>query len=170
MKSKKGRPKSSFTPEEFQELSKEERQLRGRISTLRRMIKKRESQIEELRPSIMKEVNRLMKPIKKKESEIKGFKDEIDQIRGDIKQMDIKFPPFVVETYYVNGHDYYRGRWYINEKKRQLYLGTKSKVLKRVNEKYPNIKDPDKHMDKVLEVFQGDLLMRYWKDEYENKD
>jgi hypothetical protein len=44
MRPKKGRPKlHKFSSEEFQKLSKEERQLRGRISTLKRMIMKRES-------------------------------------------------------------------------------------------------------------------------------
>ena len=58
---KRGRKKTeTFNSEDFSKLSTEERRLRGKISTLRRMIKKRESDIEEL-----------MKPILKKRKEIK---------------------------------------------------------------------------------------------------
>ena len=56
----KGRPQSvNYSPKEFQELSREERVLRGRISTLKKMIQRREDKIDEL-----------MKPVLKKKSEV----------------------------------------------------------------------------------------------------
>ena len=81
MRPKKGRPKlHNFSSEEFQKLSTEERQLRGRISTLRRMIKKRESDIDELKPSIMKEVNKLMKPIHKGKGKFKSVWKRLNRL------------------------------------------------------------------------------------------
>ena len=97
MRPKKGRPKlHNFSPEEFQKLSTEERQLRGRISTLRRMIMKRESDIEELKPSIMKEVSKLMKPIHKKEEEIQKCLEEIEQITENINDNYYEFTRFFI--------------------------------------------------------------------------
>ena len=62
-----------YSPEEFQNLSREERQLRGRMSTLLRMIKRREEAIEEL-----------MKPIRIKQSEIDKAKDEFKNLKEKI--------------------------------------------------------------------------------------
>ena len=171
MRPKKGRPKlHNFSSDEFQKLSTEERQLRGRISTLRRMIKKRESDIDELKPSIMKEVNKLMKPIHKREGEIQKCLEEIEQITENINDNYYEFPSFRIEGYTMKGQSYYRGVWYVDSKKKQLYLGSEKNVLKRVNEKYPKVTDPFKELDKVLDVYLKDLQMRYWKDEYESKD
>ena len=170
MRPKKGRPKlHTFSPEEFQKLSREERQLRGRISTLRRMIKKRESDIEELKPSIMKEVNKLMKPIHKREGEIQKCLEEIEQITENIDDNYHEFPSFRIEGYITKGKTYYRGVWYVDSKKKQMYLGNEKTILKEVTEKYPKVTDPSKELDKVLDVYLKKLQMRYWKDEYESK-
>lgn len=91
MSPKMGRPKTKdFSSEKFQELSREERQLRGRMSTLKRMIEKREGEIENLKPSIMKEVNKLMKPISRREKEIKDCREEIDQLKNKIQSLEFK--------------------------------------------------------------------------------
>jgi seryl-tRNA synthetase len=174
MRSKKGRPKiHEFTSEEFQKLSREERQLRGRISTLRRMIKNRESKIDELKPSIMKKVNKLLEPITILENEIKGCHSEIEEITENLKDSLYNFPSFRVENYLLKGSNtYYRGVWYVDSKKKQLYLGSESVVLQKVQSKYPEINDRtiDKNLDKVLNVYLKELQMRYWKDEYENRN
>jgi hypothetical protein len=160
MKRQKGRPKiHKFSSEEFQTLSVEERQLRGRISTLRRMIKKRELDIIEL-----------MKPIQKKKKEIEKSQNEIFEIQKSIDNMGYEFPTFRVEDFYLKGNTYYRGVWYVDSKKKQLYLGSEKKVLIQLNKTYPNIVQPDRNLDKVLNVYLKELQMRYWKDEYENRN
>ena len=173
MRPKKGRPKlHNFSSEEFQKLSTEERQLRGRISTLRRMIKDRESKIEELKPSIMKEVNKLMKPIHKREEEIQKCNNEIEQITQNIKDDYYEFPSFRIEDYMMKGNTYYRGVWYTESNKKQMYLGSEKNVLKKVTVIHSDIHDGNisRNLDRVLDVYLKDLQMRYWKDEYESKD
>ena len=93
---KKGRKKThKFNSEDFKKLSTEERRLRGKISTLRRMIKKRESEIEEL-----------MKPILKKRKEIKKIQTELSEITETFKNSNYNFPKFRVEGYtIVKGKD-----------------------------------------------------------------
>jgi len=172
MRPKKGRPKLHiFSPEEFQKLSTEERQLRGRISTLRRMIKKRESDIEELKPSIMKEVSKLMEPIHKREEEIQKCLEEIEQITENINDNYYEFPTFRIEDYVMKGNTYYRGVWYVDSKKKQMYLGSEKNVLKKVTVIHSDIHEYNisRNLDKVLDVYLKDLQMRYWKDEYESK-
>ena len=164
-----GRPKKhQFSPEDFQKLSREERQLRGRMSTLKRMIEKREDEIMNLKPSIMKEVDKLMKPIIRKEKEIKSCQEEIDQLKTKIQSFDFEFPSFRVENYTNGGGDYYRGVWYVNSKKYQLYLGSEKKVLNRVKTVHPEYetKSYDEKMKLVEDVYLNDLQMKYWKDQY----
>lgn len=164
-----GRPKEHlFSPEDFQKLSREERQLRGRMSTLKRMIEKREGEIENLKPSIMKEVNKLMKPISKREKEIKDCKEEIEQLKTQIQSFDFEFPSFRVENYSNGGGDYYRGVWYVNSKKYQLYLGSEKKVVQRVKSVHPDYdsKKYDEKMKLVEDVYLNDLQLKYWKDQY----
>lgn len=172
MRPKKGRPKLHiFSPEEFQKLSTEERQLRGRISTLRRMIKKRESDIEELKPSIMKEVSKLMEPIHKREEEIQKCLEEIEQITENINDNYYEFPTFRIEDYVMKGNTYYRGVWYVDSNKKQMYLGSEKNVLKKVTVIHSDIHEYNisRNLDRVLDVYLKDLQMRYWKDEYESK-
>ena len=89
MSTKSGRPKThKFNSEDFKKLSNEERRMRGRISTLRRMIKKRESDIEEL-----------MKPILKKRKEIKKIQTELSEITEVFNTSNYNFPKFRIEGY-----------------------------------------------------------------------
>ena len=109
-----GRKRSvDYSPKEFEKLSTEERRMRGRLSTLKRMIKKREDDIDEL-----------MKPILKKKEEIKKFSEELDGLKNSIKDLGFDFPTFRVEPFTTKGRDYYRGVWYVNGKKKQKYLGS----------------------------------------------
>ena len=162
---KKGRKKThKFTKEDFTKLSTEERRMRGRISTLRRMIKKRETDIEEL-----------MKPIQKKRKEIKNFKDDLSEITETFKNSNYNFPKFRVEGYTIvkgkdeNGddkyHSYYRGVWYVNSKKKQMYLGSEKSVWEKVKTKFPNSFKKDESIEKF---FLNELQMKFWKDEYED--
>jgi hypothetical protein len=154
-----GRSKSmDFSPEEFQKLSREERQLRGRMSSLLRMIKRREETIDEL-----------MKPIKIKLKEIEEIKEEFEILKGQIKNMGFDFPSFRVESYFTKGKCYFRGVWYVESKKFQHYIGSEKSVQQIVWEKYPNVK-VDVEFDKVLDCFLEDLQLSYWNKQYEGKD
>lgn len=164
-----GRPKKQiFSPEDFQKLSREERQLRGRMSTLKRMIKKREVEIENLKPSIMKEVDKLLKPISKREKEIRNCQEEIEQLKIRIQSFDFEFPSFRVEIYRNGGGDYFRGVWYVNSKKYQLYLGSEKKVVERVKSIHTDYdsKNYDEKMELVEDVYLDDLQLKYWKNQY----
>jgi len=73
---------------DFNKLSKEERQLRGRLSTLMRMIKKREDKVE-----------KLYEPIKKLKDEIGELKSEMTELKSKIKNQEFSFPSFRIEEY-----------------------------------------------------------------------
>ena len=155
MSPKMGRPKTKdFSSEKFQELSREERQLRGKISTLRRMIKKRELDIQEL-----------MKPIQKKRNEIKKIQDELSEITQRFENSDFNFSSFRVEGYISKGKSYYRGVWYVNSKKKQMYLGSEESVWKRVKTKHPRSYKKD---EKILDFFLNELQMKFWNEEYKD--
>jgi hypothetical protein len=155
-----GRNKSmDFSEEEFQSLSREERQLRGKMSSLLRMIKRREEAIEEL-----------MKPIKIKQKEIEGIKEEFEGLKSKIKNMGFNFPSFRVEGYSTKGQFYYRGVWYVDSKKFQHYIGSEKVVLSEVLSKYPDAY-PSKvgFTEMVLDCYLKDLQLSYWNKQYENK-
>jgi chromosome segregation ATPase len=165
----KGRPQSvNFSPKEFQELSREERVLRGRISTLKKMIQRREDKIDEL-----------MKPVLKKKSEVNSLKEELGELKNQIKELGVKFPTFRVEEFSIkkgkdeNGddkyHSYYRGVWYVNSKKKQLYMGSEKKVQERMNEVidgFDKLHQSQKN-EKILEVYLPEFQMNFWEKEYE---
>jgi hypothetical protein len=155
-----GRSKSmDYSPEEFQNLSREERQLRGRMSTLIRMIKRREEAIEEL-----------MKPIRIKQSEIDKAKDEFKNLKEKINGFGFDFPSFRVEGYVTKGKSYYRGVWYVDSKKFQYYIGSEKVVLREVLAKYPNANpSKDDFTEKVLDFYLKDLQLSYWNKQYEGK-
>ena len=155
-----GRSKSmDYSPEEFQNLSREERQLRGRMSTLLRMIKRREEAIEEL-----------MKPIRIKQSEIDKAKDEFKNLKEKINGFGFDFPSFRVESYISKGMSYYRGVWYVNSKKFQYYIGSEKVVIKELSTIYSNINPlNDGFMEKVLDYYLKDLQLSYWNKQYEGK-
>ena len=152
-----GRKKSvDYSPEEFQELSREERQIRGRMSTLNRMIKRREDEITEL-----------MKPVLEKESEIKTIREELNGLKEQISNIGFEFPSFRIENYDIKGKSYFRGVWYVNSKKFQYYIGSEKIVQKVVSEKYPYVKLT---LDNVLDCYLKDLQMSYWNNQYKKKD
>lgn len=155
----KGRPQSvNYSPKEFQELSREERVLRGRISTLKKMIQRREDKIDEL-----------MKPILKKKSEVSSLKEELGELKTQIKELGVEFPTFRVEDFFLKGKIYYRGVWYVNSKKKQLYMGSEKKVQDRMNEvidSFDKLPQSQKN-EKILEVYLPEFQLNFWEKEYE---
>lgn len=165
-----GRKKSvDYSPKEFEKLSTEERRLRGRLSTLKRMIKKREDDIKEL-----------MKPILKKKEEIKKFSLELDELKNSIKDLGFDFPTFRVEEFSIkkgkdkNGddkyHSYYRGVWNVKGKKKQKYLGSEDKVHQLVKKKFRGFESLsyDEKSEKILEYYLPQFQLDYWSKEYED--
>ena len=155
-----GRKKSvDYSPKEFEKLSTEERRLRGRLSTLKRMIKKRED-----------DINELMKPILKKKEEIKKFSLELDELKNSIKDLGFDFPTFRVEPFTTKGKDYYRGVWYVNGKKKQKYLGSEDKIHQLVKKKFRGFESLtyNEKTEKILEFFLPQFQLDYWSKEYED--
>lgn len=154
-----GRKKSvDYSPKEFEKLSTEERRMRGRLSTLKRMIKKRKD-----------DINELMKPILKIKNEIKEMNEEMDQLKNSIKDLGFDFPTFRVEDFYLKGNPYYRGVWYVNGKKQQKYLGSEDKIhslVKKTTKGFDTLTSNQKR-EKVLEYFLPDFQLDYWKKEYD---
>ena len=155
----KGRPQSvNYSPKEFQEPSREERVLRGRISTLKKMIQRREDKIDEL-----------MKPVLKTKSEVNSLKEELSGLKTQIKELGVEFPTFRVEDFFLKGKTYYRGVWYVNSKKKQLYMGSEKKVhdrLEKVVNGFGKLKQLKKN-EKILEVYLPEFQLNYWEKEYE---
>ena len=154
-----GRKKSmDFSPKEFEKLSTEERRLRGRLSTLKRMIDKREG-----------DINELMKPILKKKEEISKLSLEMDELKNSIKDLGFDFPTFRVEPFTTKGKDYYRGVWYVNGKKKQKYLGSEDKIHQMVKKKFRGFESLtyDEKSEKILEFFLPQFQLDFWSKEYE---
>ena len=155
-----GRKKSvDYSPKEFEKLSTEERRLRGRLSTLKRMIKKRED-----------DINELMKPILKKKEEIKKYSLELDELKNSIKDLGFDFPTFRVEPFTTKGKDYYRGVWYVNGKKKQKYLGSEDKIHQMVKKKFRGFDSLtyNEKTEKILEFFLPQFQLDFWNKEYED--
>jgi seryl-tRNA synthetase len=155
-----GRKKSvDYSPKEFEKLSTKERRMRGRLSTLKRMIKKRED-----------DINELMKPILKKKEEIKKYSLELDELKNSIKDLGFDFPTFRVEPFTTKGKDYYRGVWYVNGKKKQKYLGSEDKIHQMVKKKFRGFESLtyNEKSEKVLEFFLPQFQLDYWSKEYED--
>ena len=155
-----GRKRSvDYSSKEFEKLSTEERRMRGRLSTIKRMIKKREDDIDEL-----------MKPILKKKEEIKKFSEELDGLKNSIKDLGFDFPTFRVEPFTTKGRDYYRGVWYVNGKKKQKYLGSEDKIHQLVKKKFRGFESLtfDEKSEKILEYFLPQFQLDFWSKEYDD--
>jgi uncharacterized protein (UPF0335 family) len=151
----KGRPKSmDYTPEQFHELSKEERQLRMKLSELKEKIKRREGKLKEL-----------MNPIHRLQNEIDSFRKEMDELKNSIKDMGFDFPTFRTETFMTKDNPYWRGVWYVNGKKKQKYLGTEKKVFSLVGstvEGFDNLSIKQKE-ELIRDYYLPELQLEYWK-------
>jgi seryl-tRNA synthetase len=166
-----GRPKTKdFTPQKFQKLSTEERQIRGRMSTLNRMIKSRKDKI-----------NELLKPINKLESEIDGIESELIELKNKIHNMGFDFPKFRIESFnFKTKNSYYRGVWYVNSKKNQLYIGTETTVHTHLCSIHPDFKlltpengikqfkllIPEDRIELIFKEYESQLQLKYWENQY----
>ena len=86
-----------------------------------------------------------------------------------IKKLGVEFPTFRVEDFFLKDKIYYRGVWYINSKKKQLYMGSEKKVhtrLEKVVDGFGKLKQIMKNK-KILEVYLPEFQLNYWEKEYE---
>lgn len=158
----KGRPKSvDYSPEEFKNLSKEERKLRMRLSDLKEKIIRRENKVEEW-----------MIPIKRLQDEINTFKKEIEDLKTSIKDMGFEFPTFRVEGFVTKGNSYWRGVWYVSGKKNQKYLGSEDKVFSLVGSKVKGFSKlpPKQREEKIKEYFHPELQLEFWKRQHQESE
>jgi len=155
-----GRKKTvDFESPDFDTLSKDERRIRGRMSTLTRMIEERRRKLTDL-----------MKPVHSLKNEIKKCEVELDELKSDTVR-SVVTPKFRVEGFELKGHFYVRGVWYVNSKKYQLYLGSESEVDKVMRGKYPKY-DSLKYDEKNklrFEYFLPELKLSYWKKNYQTE-
>jgi polyhydroxyalkanoate synthesis regulator phasin len=125
---------------------------------LKKMIQRREDKIDEL-----------MKPVLKKKSEVNSLKEELGELKTQIKELGVEFPTFRVEDFFLKGKIYYRGVWYVNSKKKQLYMGSEKKVQDRMNEVingFDKLPQSQKN-EKILEVYLPEFQLNFWEKEYE---
>lgn len=151
----------NFSPNEFQEISMKERQLRKKMSSIREMIHTREEKIDDL-----------MKPVLKKKDEVRSLKEELVEIKLQIKELGFDFPTFRVEVFKLKGRTYYRSVWYFNSKKYQLYIGSEKKIHERMNEvigDFNQLSQNSKNL-KILEVYLPELQMNFWKKHHGHKE
>ena len=144
----------NFSPNEFQEISMKERQLRKKMSSIREMIQTREEKIDDL-----------MKPVLKKKNEVSSLKEKLVEIKLQIKELGVNFPTFRVEHFTLKGRTYYRGVWYVNSRKNQLYIGSEKKVHERMSDiigDFNQLSQNYKNL-KILEIYLPELQMNFWK-------
>jgi polyhydroxyalkanoate synthesis regulator phasin len=110
-----------------------------------------------------------MKPVLKKKSEVNSLKEELGELKTQIKELGVEFPTFRVEDFFLKGKTYYRGVWYVNSKKKQLYMGSEKKVQNRMNEVidgFDKLPQSQKN-EKILEVYLPEFQLNFWEKEYE---
>ncbi|MDB4715780.1 hypothetical protein OAF23_06650, partial [Flavobacteriaceae bacterium] len=105
--------------------------------------------------------------------------EELGELKTQIKELGVEFPTFRVEEFSIkkgkdeNGddkyHSYYRGVWYVNSKKKQLYMGSEKKIQERMNEVidgFDKLPQSQKN-EKILEVYLPEFQLNFWEKEYE---
>lgn len=156
-----GRRKTSdFTPPDFEKLSREERQIRGRLATLRRMIEVRKKRIVELQ----KPITSLRVTIEKCEVELEDLKSKMDD-------KDFIFPTFRVEDYRLKGRSYVRGVWYVKSKKQQFYIGNESDVRNELKKRYSDFDSftVEEKRKRRFDFYLPQLQLDFWRKEYSNE-
>ena len=110
-----------------------------------------------------------MKPVLKTKSEVNSLKEELGELKTQIKELGVEFPTFRVEDFFLKGKTYYRGVWYVNSKKKQLYMGSEKKVhdrLEKVVNGFDKLPQSQKN-EKILEVYLPEFQLNFWEKEYE---
>ena len=163
------KPIHTYVPKEFGTLSKEERRIRGEMSTILRMKKRREEKIMKLKEEISlieKDIQKVDTKFKRliKEMNTEGFQFPIFKVIFDSNNFT-KIP--------IKEKGRFRVEYTINKKREKLDLGTFEYVIKRmivVSPKFKTeyLKNPseNKH-NTILMVFINDIQMMYWEKEYQ---
>jgi hypothetical protein len=160
------KPIHTYVPKEFGTLSKEERRIRGEMSTILRMKKRREEKIMKLK----EEISLIEKDIQKVDTKFKKL----------IKEMNtegFQFPKFSLILELNQTKTIEKGRfrveYTINKKREKLDIGTFDYVMRRmivVSSEFQNeyLKHSSEvHDERIMEVFRNDIQMMYWEKEYQ---
>ena len=160
------KPIHTYVPKEFGTLSKEERRIRGEMSTILRMKKRREEKIMKLK----EEISLIEKDIQKVDTKFKKL----------IKEMNtegFQFPKFSLILELNQTKTIEKGRfrveYTINKKREKLDIGTFEYVMRRMivvssqfQKKYLE-HSSEVHDELIMEVFRNDIQMMYWEKEYQ---
>jgi len=160
------KPIHTYVPKEFGTLSKEERRIRGEMSTILRMKKRREEKIMKLK----EEISLIEKDIQKVDTKFKRL----------IKEMNtegFQFPKFSLILELNQTKTIEKGRfrveYTINKKREKLDIGTFDYVMRRmivVSPKFKTeyLKNPSENKHEIiLREFINDIQMMYWEKEYQ---
>jgi hypothetical protein len=160
------KPIHTYVPNEFGTLSKEERRIRGEMSTILRMKKRREEKILKLK----EEISLIEKDIQKVDTKFKKL----------IKEMNtegFQFPKFSLILELNQTKTIEKGRfrveYTINKKREKLDIGTFEYVMRRMIVVSPKFKNEylehssEVHDELIMEVFRHDIQMMYWEKEYQ---
>ena len=160
------KPIHTYVPKEFGTLSKEERRIRGEMSTILRMKKRREEKIMKLK----EEISLIEKDIQKVDTKFKKL----------IKEMNtegFQFPKFSLILELNQTKTIEKGRfrveYTINKKREKLDIGTFEYVMRRmivVSSEFQNEyleHSSEIHDKSIMEVFRQDIQMMYWEKEYQ---
>jgi hypothetical protein len=160
------KPIHTYVPKEFGTLSKEERRIRGEMSTILRMKKRREEKILKLK----EEISLIEKDIQKVDTKFKKL----------IKEMNtegFQFPKFSLILELNQTKTIEKGRfrveYTINKKREKLDIGTFEYVMRRMIVVSPKFKNEylehssEVHDELIMEVFRHDIQMMYWEKEYQ---
>jgi hypothetical protein len=160
------KPIHTYVPKEFGILSKEERRIRGEMSTILRMKKRREEKIMKLK----EEISLIEKDIQKVDTKFKKL----------IKEMNtegFQFPKFSLilelnQTKIIE-KGRFRVEYTINKKREKLDIGTFEYVMRRMivvssefQKEYLKNSSENKH-EIILMAFINDIQMMYWEKEYQ---
>ena len=160
------KPIHTYVPKEFGTLSKEERRIRGEMSTILRMKKRREEKIMKLK----EEISLIEKDIQKVETKFKKL----------IKEMNtegFQFPKFSLILELNQTKTIEKGRfrveYTINKKREKLDIGTFEYVMRRMivvssefQKKYLE-HSSEVHDEQIMKEFRNDIQMMYWEKEYQ---
>ena len=157
------KPKHTFVPDEFGTLTKEERRYRGELATTLRMKIKRKEKIKKLEESI-----------KDIQTELSKIEIRMEGLINKMETSGFTFPIFSL-IFQTTGSKHplekgrYRISYTINKKSVKFDLDTYLNVKQRMDGMYPNFDSfkGEKKDDLILEVYQKEIHLKYWENEYE---
>ena len=157
------KPKHTFVPNEFGTLTKEERRYRGELATTLRMKIKRKEKIKKLEESI-----------KNIQTELSKIEKRMEGLINKMETSGFTFPIFSL-IFQTTGSKHplekgrYRISYTINKKRVKFDLDTYINVKQRMYGIYPTFDSfkGDKKDDLILKVYQKEIHLKYWENEYE---